>query len=96
MEWALKREKRLTAASGRHRDNPELIAEMEREITDCSGFTYHNIENGDVFDLGGITVKAIHVPGHTLGAMVFYCEADNILCTGDAVGRVVLLGRGSN
>lgn len=41
---------------------------------------------GEVFDLGGVKVEAIAVPGHTDGSMVFYLQGRNVLFTGDAIG----------
>jgi len=41
---------------------------------------------GQVFDLGGIQVKAIAVPGHTAGSMVYAVPGHDILFTGDAIG----------
>jgi glyoxylase-like metal-dependent hydrolase (beta-lactamase superfamily II)/poly(3-hydroxybutyrate) depolymerase len=42
------------------------------------------VADGDEIPLGGGTVKAIHVPGHTFGSVVYWYE--NNLYTGDAVG----------
>ena len=44
------------------------------------------IDEGYVFDLGGVKVDAIDVQGHTPGSMVFYIEGKDILFSGDAVG----------
>ena len=41
---------------------------------------------GKVFDLGGMTVETVAVPGHTPGSMVFSLNGHNILFTGDAIG----------
>ena len=41
---------------------------------------------GKVFDLGGKTIEAIAVPGHTDGSMVFYLHGHDILFSGDAIG----------
>ena len=41
---------------------------------------------GEVFDLGGLQVEAIAVPGHTAGSMVFLLRGHDLLFTGDAVG----------
>ncbi len=41
---------------------------------------------GEVFDLGGLKLEAIEVPGHTAGSMVFLLEGHDLLFTGDAVG----------
>jgi glyoxylase-like metal-dependent hydrolase (beta-lactamase superfamily II) len=41
---------------------------------------------GDVFDLGDVTVTAIHAPGHTAGHTVYLVESDDgtrIVVTGD-------------
>jgi glyoxylase-like metal-dependent hydrolase (beta-lactamase superfamily II) len=39
--------------------------------------------DGAVFDLGGVTVRAIHAPGHTRGHTVFHIEPDDVLYLGD-------------
>jgi len=44
-----------------------------------------SLNDGDVFDLGGVRLEAVHVPGHTHGSMVFLDKAHNYLYTGDAV-----------
>ena len=41
---------------------------------------------GEVFDLGGITVGAVAVPGHTNGSTAYLLKEQNLLFTGDAVG----------
>ena len=43
-------------------------------------------DEGEVFDLGGLKLEAIGVPGHTAGSMVFLLEGHDLLFTGDAVG----------
>ena len=44
------------------------------------------IREGKVFDLGGMEVETIAVPGHTVGSVVYYLKGHNLLFTGDAVG----------
>jgi glyoxylase-like metal-dependent hydrolase (beta-lactamase superfamily II) len=41
------------------------------------------IADGDVFDLGGVRVRAIHAPGHTRGHTLFHIEPDDVLYLGD-------------
>ena len=41
---------------------------------------------GKVFELGGMTVETIAVPGHTPGSMVFYLDGHDLLFSGDAIG----------
>jgi len=40
-------------------------------------------EDGTVFDLGGVTVRAVHAPGHTRGHSFFHVEPDDVLYLGD-------------
>ena len=44
------------------------------------------IDEGYEFDLGGLTVKSIEVPGHTPGSMVYLLSGHDILFSGDAIG----------
>lgn len=39
--------------------------------------------DGAVFDLGGVTVRAVHAPGHTSGHSVYVVEPDGVVVTGD-------------
>lgn len=43
------------------------------------------ISDGDVYDLGGIVLEAIHVPGHTHGSMVYVSRTDGMAFCGDSV-----------
>ncbi len=43
------------------------------------------ISAGDVFDGGGLQWRAVAAPGHDMGALMFWCEAEKILITGDAL-----------
>jgi glyoxylase-like metal-dependent hydrolase (beta-lactamase superfamily II) len=39
--------------------------------------------DGHKWDLGGVTVRAIHAPGHTIGHCLFHIEPDNVLFLAD-------------
>ena len=41
---------------------------------------------GKTFELGGLTVETIAVPGHTPGSTAYFVKGHNLLFTGDAVG----------
>jgi glyoxylase-like metal-dependent hydrolase (beta-lactamase superfamily II) len=41
---------------------------------------YHD---GEVFELGGVRVRAIHAPGHTRGHAMLHVEPDDVLYLGD-------------
>lgn len=43
----------------------------------------HDYEDGAVFDLGSVRVRAIHTPGHTRGHCVFLIEPGGVLFLGD-------------
>lgn len=43
------------------------------------------IFEGDVFDLGGFTLRVFNTPGHSTGGRSFYLEEKKFLYTGDAV-----------
>ncbi len=49
------------------------------------------LEDGEVFDLGGVTLRWIHAPGHTKGTMVPLVEEERTILFGDACGVGVLL-----
>lgn len=52
---------------------------------------YTPMDEGDVFDLGGVKVVPVAVPGHTAGSLVFLVPEDRIAIFGDACGEHTLL-----
>lgn len=44
-------------------------------------------EDGDIFDLGGISLEVIHVPGHTRGGICLLDREDRVLFTGDTINK---------
>lgn len=53
-----------------------------------------NMTDGQVFDLGGRRVTALHCPGHTPGEMVFLDDLTKTLLLGDACNCNLLMGKG--
>lgn len=49
------------------------------------------VEDGQVFDLGGYHIRAIHVPGHTKGMTMYLFEEDRQILFGDGCGPNTLL-----
>ena len=45
------------------------------------------LQEGDLFDLGGITLEIYEVPGHTPGSVCILDKEDRILFTGDSINR---------
>lgn len=49
------------------------------------------VTDGDVFDLGGRSVRSVALPGHTAGSMGYLVEDCGVLLSGDAVTPVMCL-----
>lgn len=49
------------------------------------------IGEGHCFDLGGITLRVIHLPGHTAGSIGLWCPEKRLLYVGDAINSFVWL-----
>ena len=46
---------------------------------------------GDTFNLGGVTLQVIHLPGHTAGSIGLWCPEKKLLYVGDAMNCFVWL-----
>ena len=80
---------RLGPESVQGMDYEEYMNRGNGELLPCS--------DGDVFDLGGLTLKVIATPGHSAGGRSFFIEELGILYTGDAVFATTLcFGRGAS
>ena len=49
------------------------------------------IGEGQCFDLGGLTLQVIHLPGHTAGSIGLWCPEKRLLYVGDAINAFVWL-----
>ena len=49
------------------------------------------VGEGHCFDLGGITLRVIHLPGHTAGSIGLWCPEKRLLYVGDAINSFVWL-----
>ena len=82
------RVKALGPDSVKGMDPDEFLTRGPGELVPC--------EEGERFDLGGLTLRVCAVPGHSRGGRAFYLEEEKILYTGDAVFACTLcFGRGS-
>lgn len=64
-------------------DNIQL--QEKREVN------FKNISDCDEIDLGGIDLKAFHVPGHTQGTMMVLIKEERMILFGDACGPGTIL-----
>ena len=49
------------------------------------------VGEGHIFDLGGMTLEVIHLPGHTAGSIGLWCPEKRLLYVGDAMNCFVWL-----
>ena len=56
----------------------------------CAVKTYP-VYDGDMFDLGGVQMEVIGVPGHTRGSIVLLDRADRLVLSGDAINPNTLM-----
>ena len=49
------------------------------------------VEEGHIFDLGGLTLEVIHLPGHTAGSIGLWCPEKRLVWVGDAMNNFVWL-----
>lgn len=50
-----------------------------------------DLEEGDCFDLGGVTLEAVALPGHTPGSMGLLLPSERLLLAGDAISPEMCL-----
>ncbi|MBQ0000036.1 MAG: MBL fold metallo-hydrolase [Clostridiales bacterium] len=66
-------------------NDPEFQAIIKKEGLTIPPF--EAIQEGDVIDLGGKTLKVYDLPGHTPGGIVLLCPEEKVLFTGDAINH---------
>ena len=64
---------------------------IEDYLPEASCERFHDLKDGDVFDLGGITVEAVYCPGHTPGSTFFWIHGCDVLITGDGCNYFTML-----
>lgn len=67
-----------------------LVAQLPLEDNQ-KHFSYEPINNGDVWDLGGCELEAIHTPGHSAGSVCFLHKKSRILFSGDTVNNQIII-----
>lgn len=83
----------------KHLSNPERLWSASKEVLGKLALTLGEplpiasdvligLEDGDLINLGNVSVKAIHTPGHASHHIAYLVEPDNILIAGDALGNI--------
>ncbi|MCZ2402061.1 MBL fold metallo-hydrolase [Paenarthrobacter sp. Z7-10] len=47
----------------------------------------HELNDGDTFEVAGLTLEALHSPGHSPGSMCFHLASERTVFTGDTLFR---------
>ena len=68
-----------------HSSFPEFVEQCEKHNLKMPPFKPFDVN--EEIDLGGLTLKGIHLPGHTPGGLLILLKEDRILFTGDAINR---------
>lgn len=85
LAWAMKKEKRLADVAIFGNNNQELTEYARTHCIPDESFAFEDIEDGARFDLGGVVLEAVAVPGHTRGSMCFVNWRDNYAYTSDCM-----------
>jgi hydroxyacylglutathione hydrolase len=54
---------------------------------------HRKLEDGENLDLGGVTLKVIHLPGHSVGSIGLFNEEHRLLISGDTIYADGAIGR---
>jgi glyoxylase-like metal-dependent hydrolase (beta-lactamase superfamily II) len=74
----------------------DIVNQEEYFATTLENCEFKFTEDGDIFDLGGITLRVYPIPGHTLGSIALYCPEHKALFAGDAMMKNHLLHYGQS
>jgi glyoxylase-like metal-dependent hydrolase (beta-lactamase superfamily II) len=74
------------SVTGQRRDHPERFPAgfSAKEYLAKHKTKMHPLADGDVFDLGGVTLTVVHIPGHTPGGIALLDDRDRLLLVGDS------------
>lgn len=89
--WGLTKERRLGDLKDFCRGDSEVEAYAAEHCVDCTGYTHEELTDGQVFDLGGVRLKALAMPGHTRGSYIFVNYEEEYIFTGDAVSETLMV-----
>ena len=79
-----------------HREDEELLRNVDQQTRDMLGVGFdrpipavgHYLADGDMVSFGSHELRVIHTPGHSPGSVVFYCEQEHVVFTGDTLFRM--------
>lgn len=78
-------EKQLASRRPSIPDIDEIVGRQDYLKTSLKNCSFQFVKEGDVFDLGGLTLEVFEIPGHTRGSIGLYCREKKALFSGDAM-----------
>ena len=71
-------------------EEKELLADFSLNCSELFGGKAEVVadkwlNDGDILELAGMTIKVIRTPGHTAGSICYYFESENLLVSGDTL-----------
>lgn len=82
----------LEVRKGYLSQSPDFAKVVEEDyIPVASADLFHDMKEGDVFDLGGSSVEIFACPGHTKGSVCMLLREERTLITGDACNTFTFL-----
>jgi glyoxylase-like metal-dependent hydrolase (beta-lactamase superfamily II) len=89
-EWmlltqAFKTEKRMNDIVGFGLGSPEMIEYGREHMLDSEGTQFQWIDDGYLFDLGGVRIEVIAIPGHSNGSVAYFDREGGYCFTGDGI-----------
>lgn len=91
LAWGLTKERRLGDLRDFSDQDDEVCAYAEEHYVDCTGAKFEPLKDGDVFDLGGVRLEILEVPGHTQGSVAVINREEQYIFTGDAVSETLMV-----
>ncbi|MCD8104463.1 MAG: MBL fold metallo-hydrolase [Lachnospiraceae bacterium] len=91
LKWGLTKERRLGDLVDFSDNDQEVLDYAKEHCVDCTDFHYENMEDGMKFDLGGVTLEVLAMPGHTSGSVAILNRQEHYIFTGDAVSETLML-----
>ncbi len=91
LAWGLTKKRRLEDLKDFCRNDAAVEAYASEHCVDCVGYTYEPLEDKQIFDLGGVKLTALAMPGHTKGSYIFVNYEEEYIFTGDAVSETLMV-----
>lgn len=92
-EFATVTEQRLEDLHGFCMEDPEVLAHAAEHHLVTEDTVFRSVDEGDEFDLGGVVVEIVAIPGHSPGFLAFYERTEGWVFTGDGVTTDVRLSK---